>query len=94
MTSTCINLKQQLLPFRIITSLALLEEDFLLHSPDALVQSAEFSHQLCSTFVLITAEVMYSLNGLGRRLQLIFIDVDSFVLGLNGKKYVVNNELS
>lgn len=55
------------------------------HSPDALVQSAEFSHQLCSPFVLIAAQVVHSLDGLGGRLQLIFIDVDSLVLGSNRK---------
>lgn len=52
-------------------------------SPDALIQSAEFSHQLCSSFVLIAAQVVYSLYGLGSRFQLVFIDVDSLVLKLN-----------
>lgn len=52
------------------------------YSPDALVQSSEFSHQLSGSFVLIAAQVVYSLYGLRSRLQLIFIDVDSLVLGL------------
>lgn len=53
--------------------------------PDALVQSSEFSHQLSGSFVLIAAQVVYSLYGLRSRLQLIFIDVDSLVLGLESK---------
>lgn len=53
-----------------------------LYSPDALVQSSQFSHQLSGPFVLIAAQVVHSLDGLGGRLQLIFIDVDSLVLGL------------
>lgn len=56
------------------------------YSPDALVQSPEFSHQLCGSFVLVAAQVVYGLYGLGSRLQLVFIDVDSFVLGSNRKK--------
>lgn len=58
----------------------------LVNSPDALVQSSQFSHQLCSTFVLVAAEVVHCLYGLGGRLQLVFIDVHSLVLGLNKKK--------
>lgn len=34
-------------------------------SPDALIQSAEFSHQLCGSFVLIAAQVVNGLYGLG-----------------------------
>lgn len=49
-------------------------------SPDALVQSSQFGHQLSGPFVFIAAQVVYSLNGLGGRLQLVFIDVDSLVL--------------
>lgn len=56
------------------------------YSPDALVQRAELSHQLCGSFVLVAAQVVHSLYGLGRRLQLIFIDVDSLVLGFYGKE--------
>lgn len=59
------------------------------YSPDALVQSSEFSHQLSSSFVLIAAQVVYSLYGLRSRLQLIFIDVDSLVLGLETKNISV-----
>lgn len=39
-------------------------EILLVHSPNALVQSAEFSHQLCGSFVLIAAQVVHSLYGL------------------------------
>jgi len=66
------------------------EGDLVVDSPDALVQSAEFSHQLCGSFVLIAAQVVHSLDGLGRRLQLIFINVDSLVLGSSRKKGVTN----
>lgn len=59
----------------------------VLCSPDALVQSPEFGHQFCGSFVLVAAQVVHGLYGLGCRLQLIFIDVDSFVLGLNGKTF-------
>ena len=58
----------------------------LSHSPDAPVQSAEFSHQLRGSFVLIAAQVVHRLYGLRGRLQLIFIDVDSLILVLNKKK--------
>lgn len=49
-------------------------------SPDALVQRAEFSHQLCGSFVLIAAQVVNRLYSLGSWLQLIFIDVNSLIL--------------
>lgn len=55
-------------------------------SPDTLIQSPEFSHQFCGSFVLIAAQVVHRLYGLGSRLQLVFIDVDSFVLGSNKEK--------
>ena len=59
------------------------DEMLLVHLPDALVQSAELSHQLSSSFVLVAAQVVHGLYGLRGRLQLVFIDVDSLVLGLN-----------
>lgn len=52
------------------------------HSPDALVQSSQLGHQLSGPFVFIAAQVVYSLDGLGGRLQLVFIDVDSLILGV------------
>lgn len=52
------------------------------YSPDALVQSSQFGHQLSGPFVFIAAQVVYSLDGLGGRLQLVFIDVDSLILGV------------
>lgn len=51
-------------------------------SPDALIQSSEFGHQFCGSFVLVAAQVVHGLYGLWGGLQLIFIDVDTFVLGV------------
>lgn len=62
------------------------------YSPDALVQRPKFSHQLGGSFVLVAAQVVHSLYGLGRRLQLILIDVDSLVLSVNGKKKCTEDE--
>lgn len=52
-------------------------------SPDALIQSPKFGHQFCGSFVLVAAQVVHGLYGLWGGLQLIFIDVDTFVLGFN-----------
>lgn len=52
-------------------------------SPDALIQSPKFSHQFCGSFVLVAAQVVHGLYGLWGGLQLVFIDVDAFVLGFN-----------
>ena len=54
----------------------------VLLSPNALVQSAKFGHQLCGSFVLVAAQVVHGLYGLRCRLELIFVDVDSLVLGM------------
>lgn len=57
--------------------------------PDALIQSSEFSHQFCGSFVLVAAEVVHGLYGLWGGLQLIFIDVDAFVLRVEQKQEFV-----
>lgn len=55
-------------------------------SPDALIQGSEFSHQFCGSFVLVAAQVVHGLYGLWGGLQLIFIDVDALVLGVEQKR--------
>ena len=49
--------------------------------PDALVQRSQLGHQLGRSLVLIAAEVVDRLDGLGRGLELVFVDVDTLVLG-------------
>lgn len=61
-------------------------------SPDALIQSPELSHQLRGSFVLVAAQVVHGLYGLRGRLQLIFIDVDAFVLRSGRKEEEVSLE--
>lgn len=62
---------------------------WLLGSPDALVQSAELSHQFCGSFILIATQVMDRLNGLGGGLELILVDVHSFVLWMDEKRAIL-----
>lgn len=57
-------------------------------SPDALVQSPQFGHQLRGPFVLVAAQVVNRLYGLGGGLQLVFVDVDALVLGLNRNSWM------
>lgn len=60
-----------------------------MHIPDALVQSAEFCHQLCSSFILITAQIMNSLDGFRGGLQFILIDIYTLVLKEKWKTYTM-----
>lgn len=51
-----------------------------LRSPDALVKRAQLCHQFRGAFVLVTAQAVSGLHGLGRGLQLVLVDARALVL--------------